>query len=190
MVHFGSLGWSGQLVEFASMREIGANEPCESEWTFDGCLGRLGQAQQQIGDQGDGDLDVHGILVASREVANFQGLFDRSEEQFDGQRRLERSAICCAVMVRSFERIRRIGPVSSLMQTSRMGLSNGYLRLLICCAGNIPTRSERIARPVATDCSCSTSSGVLLLNRVTIRRPPHSTRPIRHCRNSQDQRRR
>ena len=35
----------------------------------DGALGGLGQAQQQEGDQGDGDLDAHGVLGGAEEVA-------------------------------------------------------------------------------------------------------------------------
>ena len=66
------------------MHQIDAYETGKSERAFYGGLCFLCHLQQQIGNQGDGDLDAYGILTAAQEMLNPQGLFDPLEEQFDG----------------------------------------------------------------------------------------------------------
>ena len=51
------------------MHEIGADEAGEGERAAGEVLCGLSQAQQQEGDEGDGDLDAHGILGGAEEVA-------------------------------------------------------------------------------------------------------------------------
>jgi hypothetical protein len=47
----------------------------------------LCQAQQQEGDQGDGDLDAHGILVGAEQTGDFEGLLDPGKNSSMAQRR-------------------------------------------------------------------------------------------------------
>jgi len=42
------------------------------------------QAQQQISDQDDGDLNAHNIFAGANEVFDLQGLLDPFKEQFNG----------------------------------------------------------------------------------------------------------
>ena len=66
------------------MHKIGAHEPGEGERALDAVLGRLGEAQEQKGDEGNSDLDVHGILGGAEEAGDLEGLLDPAEEQLDG----------------------------------------------------------------------------------------------------------
>ena len=66
------------------MHEVGPDEAGEGQWTAGGLGGCLRQAQQQIGDQGHGDLDTDGVLASAEEVFDLEGLFDPAEEQLDG----------------------------------------------------------------------------------------------------------
>lgn len=65
------------------MHEIGADEPCEGEGSVDDFDGVLGEFEQEIGDQGDGDLDGHGIFGAADEMPDAQRRLDPAEEQLD-----------------------------------------------------------------------------------------------------------
>ena len=47
----------------ASVHEVCADEASEVERAAHGVLRRLGQAQQQEGDERDGDLDAHGVFA-------------------------------------------------------------------------------------------------------------------------------
>src|SRR6476661_9052292 len=44
----------------------------------------MGDAQQQISDQGDDDLNAHGVLGGTEEAGDPEGLLDPAEEQLDG----------------------------------------------------------------------------------------------------------
>jgi hypothetical protein len=39
---------------------------------------------QQVSNEGDGDLDTHGVFGVAEEVSDFEVLFDPTEEQLDG----------------------------------------------------------------------------------------------------------
>jgi hypothetical protein len=72
--------WREQFVEGASVHEVCAHEPGEGEWSVDDFLGRLGQTEDEIGDQRYGDLDAHRIFGYAEEALDLQGLFDPAEE--------------------------------------------------------------------------------------------------------------
>ena len=65
------------------VHEIGADEAGESKWAFDALLCRLGNAEQQVGDQGYGQLDAHSVLAGAEELLDPQRLLDPAEEQLD-----------------------------------------------------------------------------------------------------------
>src|SRR5690606_8318850 len=67
----------------ASVHEVGAHETGEGQRTFHPLLIALCQAQQQEGDERNGDLDPYGVLAGAEEVADSQRLLDPPEEQFD-----------------------------------------------------------------------------------------------------------
>ena len=104
-----------EAVDSFSVHEVCAYEACECERAFDGLLIVLCAVEQEIGDEGDGDLDSDGVFGGSEEVLDPEGLLDPSEEQLDGP---------------SFERMRRIFPVWILRRISRTGSWKGFLRLL------------------------------------------------------------
>src|SRR5438477_12047904 len=62
--------WLGieQAIEALLVHQIGADETGEAQRTGDGALPGLGEAQQQKGDQRDGDLGAHGILTDAEEA--------------------------------------------------------------------------------------------------------------------------
>lgn len=80
--------WVEQVVQVASVHQVGADEAGEGERTFDELLGGLGHPQQQEGDQGDGDLNADGVFAGAEEMADFQGLLDPAENNSMAQRRL------------------------------------------------------------------------------------------------------
>ncbi len=71
---------------FARTRRAKASGP----WTV---LVVLGHTQEQEGDEDDGDLDAYGVLGGAEEMADFQGLLDPAEEQFDRPASLVRQRI-------------------------------------------------------------------------------------------------
>jgi hypothetical protein len=73
-----------QGAQIAFVHQIGANEASKSERAGHGLLGCLRQAQQQKGDQRDSDLNANGVLRGAEKAADFEGLLDPAEEQFDG----------------------------------------------------------------------------------------------------------
>ena len=85
LIGMGGLCWwgAGEVVDASAVHEVGADQSGEGERAVDGSLSGLGQAQQQEGDEGDGDLDAHGVLTGAEEVADLQGLLDPAEEQLD-----------------------------------------------------------------------------------------------------------
>jgi hypothetical protein len=78
--------WIGtyQSIYSLSMHEIVSHQASEGERSFDGFLGCVGEAEQQVGDQRHGDLDANGVLGCADEVADPEGLLDPAEEQLDG----------------------------------------------------------------------------------------------------------
>jgi hypothetical protein len=70
-----------ETIQAATMHQIGTDQSGEGEWAFDGGLCRLGEAEEQKGDQCDGDLDAHGIFRGPEKAANFEGLFDPAEDE-------------------------------------------------------------------------------------------------------------
>ena len=76
-------GRIGELIDASEVHEVGAHEAGEGEDAGDRLLRGVRHAQQQIGDQGDGDLGSHGILASAEEAADLQGLLDPAEEQLD-----------------------------------------------------------------------------------------------------------
>jgi len=73
-----------QAVDASSVHQVGAHQPGEGKWGFHRKLGGLRKAQQQESNKGYGDLSADGVFTGPEEMANFQGLFDPAEEQFDG----------------------------------------------------------------------------------------------------------
>jgi hypothetical protein len=65
------------------MDEIDAHETGEGEWALWDADSHLSEAQQEEGDQRNGDLNPHRVLSDAKEAANAQGLFDSAEEEFD-----------------------------------------------------------------------------------------------------------
>src|SRR6202043_3080377 len=72
-----------ELCNCAPMHQIGTDQAVGGEGALDDLVGVVGEAQQHKGDHGDRNLNANGILGDSEEVADFQRLFDPSEEQFD-----------------------------------------------------------------------------------------------------------
>ena len=72
-----------QAVEAFAVHQVGADEAGEGERALHGFLSGLGETEEQEGDQGDGDLDAHGILGTAEKAGDLEGLFDPAEEQFD-----------------------------------------------------------------------------------------------------------
>src|SRR5436305_11700209 len=65
------------------MHEICANEPRESKRASGGSVGVMCQSQQHECDECNRDLNADGILGCSKEVADFEGLFNPPKEQLD-----------------------------------------------------------------------------------------------------------
>ena len=70
------------------MHEVGADQPAEDDWAFDGVLGGLGDTQQQECDQGDGDLEAHGISVMPMKWRIFRVCLTDRKNSSIAQRRL------------------------------------------------------------------------------------------------------
>ena len=65
------------------MHEVCRDEAREGKQTWNGMLQSMRHAQQQEGNQRDGDLNPHGVLGGTENVAEFEGMFDLTEEQLD-----------------------------------------------------------------------------------------------------------
>ncbi len=89
------------------------------------------------------------------------------------QRRLYKSAISCALALRSLVKMRNTLPVSITTLISRTSFDIGFLREAASRCGRCPVRSLRIDDPAATGRSSTAANGVLALSRVTIRQPHH-----------------
>ena len=55
-------GWCEETIDWSSMHEVCTHEAGEVEGSFDAILAGLSKAQDQEGDEGDGDLDSDGVL--------------------------------------------------------------------------------------------------------------------------------
>ena len=65
------------------MHDVEAHESGEGLGPWDCFLGVMGGAQDEEGDQGDVDLDFHGVFADAEEVFDFEVLLDPFEEQLD-----------------------------------------------------------------------------------------------------------
>jgi hypothetical protein len=72
-----------EAIEAAAVHQVEAHEAGEGERAGDRLLPGLSQTQQQEGDQGDGDLDAHGVFASAEEAPDFEDLLDPAEEQLD-----------------------------------------------------------------------------------------------------------
>lgn len=75
--------WIEETINPPPLHEILSYQPCEGQESCDAALGGMGHAQEQEGDKCDGDLNAHGVLGSTEKVADFEGLLDPAEEQFD-----------------------------------------------------------------------------------------------------------
>src|SRR5271157_1861848 len=105
----------------------------------------------------------------------FNVCFTHLKNSSIAQRRLYRSAISCALAVRSLVKMRNTLPVSITTQISRTRSDIGLCREAASRFGRYPIRSLRIDDdPAGTGRFSTTSKGVLPLSRVTMwqLRPP------------------
>src|SRR5215471_20223573 len=72
-----------QAIDGPPVHQIGAHQPDEGERAVNDFLSSLRQAQQQEGDQGDGDLDLDGILAGAKKAGDLEDLLDPAKEQLD-----------------------------------------------------------------------------------------------------------
>ena len=75
--------WSEQTVDRASVHEIGSDEARECDEACDVALQGMGHAQEQERDECNCYLNAYGVFRSAEEVADFKGVLDPSEEQFD-----------------------------------------------------------------------------------------------------------
>jgi hypothetical protein len=73
-----------EVVDWPAVHKVCPDQSGEDNWTGNGFLNGLGQAQEQESDQGDGNLDTYGILGSADKTGNSEGLLDPTEEQLDG----------------------------------------------------------------------------------------------------------
>src|SRR5260221_85627 len=66
------------------MHQIEAHQAGKGERAESAFLRGLGEAQQEEGDEGDGDLNAHGIFAGADELSDLQRLLDPAEEELDG----------------------------------------------------------------------------------------------------------
>ena len=51
-----------QAIDWASVHQVGAHETGEGEQALDGGLCGIGEAEEEKGDEGDRDLNAHGVF--------------------------------------------------------------------------------------------------------------------------------
>jgi hypothetical protein len=83
LVDWDGLSGFEQGVDWASVHEIGADEPGKFERTVYRFLSKLGHAQDEKRDQGDGYLNTNCILGDANKALDSKRLLDPAEEQFD-----------------------------------------------------------------------------------------------------------
>ena len=109
------VGVGGEFEKFsdwASLHEVCSDEPGEGERALDDPVGIVGQAQQQKGDQRDRDLNANGVLEVPRKWLIFKVCLTHRKNNSMAHRRLYKSAISCALAVRSLVKMRNTFPVS------------------------------------------------------------------------------
>src|SRR5882757_8763703 len=74
-------GWYDKVIDRYELHQVGPDEAREGEEARHGGLQGVGHAQQEVGDESDGDLDADGVLAGAQELADLQRLFDPAEEQ-------------------------------------------------------------------------------------------------------------
>jgi hypothetical protein len=93
------------------MHKVRPDESGECERALDNFVGIVSQAEQQKGDEGDHDLNANGVFGGSKKMVDFQCLTHRKNNSM-AHRRLYKSAIFCALAVRSLVKMRSTTPVS------------------------------------------------------------------------------
>jgi hypothetical protein len=63
------------------MHQIGSDEARKCERAGDASLARVGDPEQEVGDQGHGELNAYGVLAGAKKLADFQRLLSPAEEQ-------------------------------------------------------------------------------------------------------------
>ena len=120
-------------------------------------------------DQRYRDLNAHGVLGAADEMGDFQHLFHQAEEQLDQPAPLVEIGDLLGGRVEIVgEDAQRLAGVGR-HDISRTACCIGFWRLLACRAGKKPMRSDRARDPGSSGGSRAWQSGVLVLNRVTMR---------------------
>jgi hypothetical protein len=130
------------------VHEVGAHESNEFEEAV-GFFGDLLQgAQKKKGDQGDGDLDAHGVFRPADEPSDVERLFHQSEDQLDPPAALVQIRDLLSGASRSLVKRRSVWPVSFLTTISRYPRpASGFLRFMACRAGRKPMRSPSTVDP-------------------------------------------
>ena len=110
-----------QVVEAPAVHQIGADEPGEGERAGDRVLRCLGHAQQQKGDQGDGDLDAYGVFAGAEKAVDLEALLDPAKEQLDRPAALVEVGDLAGAGIEIVAQVRSTLPLSSRTRTSRTG---------------------------------------------------------------------
>ena len=122
-------------MDRSEVHQICAHEAGEYEKACDCGLRGVCQAQQQIDDEGDGDVGAHGVLGAADEVVDLEGVLDPAEEQLDVPTLLVNAGDGLGgsggIVGDDAEHGASVEPPC----TSRKGLLIGFLRLLAMRSG-------------------------------------------------------
>jgi len=73
-----------QAVDWPAVHEVCADKSGEGERALDRVLRGLGKAQEEEGDQSDGNLDSDRVLRGAEEPGDLEGLLDPAEEELNG----------------------------------------------------------------------------------------------------------
>jgi hypothetical protein len=139
-----------QTIDGPAVHQIGADQTGEDERAVDDFLSGLRETQQQEGDEGNGNLDAHGILARTEKSADLEDLLDPTKEQLDRPAPLVEIGGLPGGASRSFESSRSTSPVSVTTRTSRTASCIGLRRHLAWRAARKPMRSERMLPPSGT----------------------------------------
>ena len=74
---------TAQIFDASPVHQSSSDQPRKFQWTGHDLLSRLRKAQQQKGNQRDGNLNPHGILRPAEEVSDIQHLLHPTEEQLN-----------------------------------------------------------------------------------------------------------